>query len=213
MSGYNGYSMSNNAVVAYACGEKPLSKWKKSDILFAIKSAIDNGSLILKCNIDKLSKLQLSILKSFLVFSSWHHTSSRYNKTDFYSVDFERIEELTDNDINDLLKKYKSENVHNKEISYCYAYAEVQIWSNSRSYSKIIGLDRVAGIVIGRWLYYKPNHNSDCCTRKYNVYANKTVLYEEFNSYQELVDKHSEFRCTKKVFEKIIKERLKTNVR
>lgn len=29
MAGYNGYSMSNNAVAAYENGEKPLSKWKK----------------------------------------------------------------------------------------------------------------------------------------------------------------------------------------
>jgi len=29
MSGYDGYSMSNNAVDAYENGEKPISKWTK----------------------------------------------------------------------------------------------------------------------------------------------------------------------------------------
>lgn len=33
MSGYRGYSMSNNAVAAYEEGKKPLSKWFKSEIL------------------------------------------------------------------------------------------------------------------------------------------------------------------------------------
>ena len=32
-SGYDGYSMSKRAVEAYGNGEKPYSKWKKSDIL------------------------------------------------------------------------------------------------------------------------------------------------------------------------------------
>ena len=33
MSGYNGYSMSNNAVEAYDSGKKPFSKWTKLDFL------------------------------------------------------------------------------------------------------------------------------------------------------------------------------------
>ena len=37
MAGYNGFSMSNNAVEAYENGEKPLSKWRKSDILETIE--------------------------------------------------------------------------------------------------------------------------------------------------------------------------------
>lgn len=35
-NGYSGYSMSNNAVAAYEDGEKPLSKWSKSDIILAV---------------------------------------------------------------------------------------------------------------------------------------------------------------------------------
>lgn len=37
MAGYNGFSMSNNAVAAYEDGEKPLSKWTKANILIQLK--------------------------------------------------------------------------------------------------------------------------------------------------------------------------------
>lgn len=53
MAGYSGYSMSNNAVAAYENGEKPLSKWKKADILEAVKTQ----EVELKCSPSKLQKL------------------------------------------------------------------------------------------------------------------------------------------------------------
>lgn len=37
MAGYYKYSMSNNAVKAYKQGEKPLSKWTKTEILSNIE--------------------------------------------------------------------------------------------------------------------------------------------------------------------------------
>ena len=52
MAGYSGYSMSNNAVAAYENGEKPLSKWKKADILEAVKTQ----EVELKCSPSKLQK-------------------------------------------------------------------------------------------------------------------------------------------------------------
>lgn len=82
MAGYNGYSMSNNAVQAYECGEKPYSKWTKSDILGEIP-----GDLL-----GSAKKLTLSELKGlFLHRTSWHHTSSHYNRTDFYSVEADGV--------------------------------------------------------------------------------------------------------------------------
>lgn len=33
MAGYQGYSMSNNAVQAYKQGEKPRSKWTKAEVV------------------------------------------------------------------------------------------------------------------------------------------------------------------------------------
>ena len=59
MAGYSGYSMSNNAVAAYENGEKPLSKWKKADILEAVKTQ----EVELKCSPSKLQKLPAVLLK------------------------------------------------------------------------------------------------------------------------------------------------------
>lgn len=55
MAGYNGWSMSHNAVTAYAGGEKPLSKWTKTNILNEIKKQ----EVDLKCSMEKLQKLPI----------------------------------------------------------------------------------------------------------------------------------------------------------
>lgn len=86
MAGYKDWSMSNNAVDAYSDGEMPLSKWTKSEMLAAFEAVRDD--------ID-FSKLTVSELRLFLRRSSWHHTSKHFNKTDFYCVDEERLEEIT----------------------------------------------------------------------------------------------------------------------
>lgn len=80
LSGYSGYSMSNNAVDAYNNGEMPISKWTKDIFL---KQCEDEG-----INIDKITEY-----KKYLKKSSWHHTSKFYNATDFYSIDFELVKE------------------------------------------------------------------------------------------------------------------------
>lgn len=60
MSGYCGYSMSNNAVDAYRCGEMPLSKWLKTDLIDAIEDVIEN-----KTDIAKFKKLTVKQLKEY----------------------------------------------------------------------------------------------------------------------------------------------------
>ena len=73
--GYVGYSMSKRAEEAYKSGEKPLTKWKKEEIIQAYPEKYHK----------ELSKLNEQELKdNFLYFSSWHHTSKAFNKTDFY---------------------------------------------------------------------------------------------------------------------------------
>lgn len=74
-NGYNGYSMSNNAIEAYNNGLMPLSKWGKQEA-------------------DELSdllgvKVGIAQLKRFLKDygeRGYHHTSRFYNKTPFYSI-------------------------------------------------------------------------------------------------------------------------------
>ncbi len=73
--GYNGYSMSNNAIAAYANGIKPISKWNAQD-------AKEFGEII-------GVKVKLKDLKEFLLAygeKGYHHTSSYYNETKFYSL-------------------------------------------------------------------------------------------------------------------------------
>ena len=75
--GYDGYSMSNNAKEAYESGERPLSRWNKTLVIEEI--AKENG----------VSPEDVSLkmpYQYYLEKTSWHHTSSKYNKTDFYSV-------------------------------------------------------------------------------------------------------------------------------
>ena len=74
--GYIGYSMSENAYYAYESGERPLSKWSKSEIVAKLPSQWRG----------ELKKLSVKDLKRiFLEKTSWHHTSKFYNRTDFYS--------------------------------------------------------------------------------------------------------------------------------
>lgn len=73
--GYDGYSMSKNALAAYSNNQKPLSKFNKSDAvafteLFEVKTTLKN-------------------LKEFLKLygnAGSHHTSKYYNATAFYSL-------------------------------------------------------------------------------------------------------------------------------
>ena len=106
MAGYYGYSMSNNAVIAYEQGEKPLSKWTKKVILNEINYYILDNNLDL--NIEFFSKITLKILReNFLEKSSWHHTSKFYNKTYFYELRCEKIYNLTNDDLLTYIKKLK----------------------------------------------------------------------------------------------------------
>ena len=95
MAGYYGYSMSNNARDAYACGEKPKSKWTKA--------AIINEAVALHTDPEKveaLKKLSAATLRyEFLYNSSWHHTSKYFNRTEFYALDDCKIDNMTVDEI------------------------------------------------------------------------------------------------------------------
>ena len=151
MAGYNGFSMSNNAVAAYEDGEKPLSKWTKADIFDTIKDT----EIEFKCSIEKLRKLPVKVLKEVcLRYSSWHHTSNHYNKTDFYSLDINRIESLTDEKIDELLIECKANKKTNDiplEERWECAFLE---WSGSRKHPKATEVIE-EGVVKGVYFYRK----------------------------------------------------------
>lgn len=85
------YSMSKRAEYAYKCGEKPMSKWSKAEILDAVGDEFccwEDFELIE--NFVKKTTLK-ELKEKFLRYTAWHHTGRFYNITDFYEVNFDRI--------------------------------------------------------------------------------------------------------------------------
>ena len=150
MAGYNGFSMSNNAVDAYNNGEKPLSKWTKADILEAISDYAEENDL--KINMDLLKKVSAKVIKSiFLSKSSWHHTSLMYNRTDFYSLDESEVVELTDDKINSLIEKSKQKEEKIEEAVETWE-CEYLVWNGSRKHPKATE-ECAIGEIKGNWFY------------------------------------------------------------
>lgn len=135
MSGYYGFSMSNNAIDAYNTGEKPFSKWTKADILSEL------GELSPKFKKTKLSALK----KELLYVSSWHHTSKEFNRTDFYSIDVEKAAEMSKSEIAKLYIKTEREQpkAEIKKISYL-------VWGGSKKHPKSTRYEAECEI-IGNW--------------------------------------------------------------
>lgn len=72
-------SMSVNAAIAYENGERPISKWRKDDILNGL-----GRELVAALNLDRYPAAFLK--EMFLEPVAWHHTSRHYNVTDFYAI-------------------------------------------------------------------------------------------------------------------------------
>ncbi len=125
-NGYKGYSMSNRASEAYEAGEKPISKWTKADIITEI-AAID------PIKAESFKKVCLKTLKGkVLKRSSWHHTSSRCNKTDFYTLNEDYIKSADEKEI--LALYGKSEKTDEKKtFKGAIYYLE---WSGTKKHPK-----------------------------------------------------------------------------
>lgn len=149
MAGYCGYSMSNNAVQAYADGERPFSRWTKKEILEIIEDMMKTKELTLLCSMEKLRKTPAEVLKNAcLSYSSWHHTSNHYNRTDFYSVSPEKIARLTDELLEEKIKESKAEKEEKeKEEKWRCVFLE---WGGTRRHPKATEITE-DGIVKGDW--------------------------------------------------------------
>ena len=138
MAGYYRFSMSNNAISAYNSGEKPFSKWRKSDILEEL------GELA-----NRFEKVPAPALKSALLYkSSWHHTSKHFNKTNFYSVDLDKAEEMTDAEIAALCASKVAKHppkTEKRHVSYL-------VWSGTRKHPKAERHEAECEIV-GNWAF------------------------------------------------------------
>ena len=139
MAGYNGWSMSNNAVECYDNNIKPMSKWKKNDILECVGE-------IYGIDVYKISnKLNLAELKdTFLVYDSWHHTSNRFNKTSFYRFDDEKEIDVKfiNNIISGRVKKEKAVKIETPNL-YITALVKYDQWEGSRNHPKKVTYETV----------------------------------------------------------------------
>lgn len=174
MAGYNGYSMSNNAVTAYNSGEKPLSKWTKAEIIKVIKDYIEeNTDQTFNFNVDELKKVAITELKTFLYQSSWHHTSNHYNRTDFYSLDTDKIDNLTSDIIKEIAgkktNKIQKQSEPAQEIWRC-SFLE---WSGTRKHPKATEITEV-GTIKGNWFCRKDGS-------KKSITANGFRMIEKVN--------------------------------
>lgn len=140
MAGYNGWSMSNNAVQAYEDGEMPLSKWTKKTLVYELSNAPDTEP-------EEVAK----VLKPYplkevkdkcLVYAGWHHTSSRYNRTAFYALD--DFEDLADLECRLSGKENEAKEARKKERHEALDKA----WAEVKKYSGKMPTDRDAVLAI-----------------------------------------------------------------
>lgn len=88
--GYIGNKMSERALEAHNSGERPYSQWTKDDLIDELSYYLDDETC------EKARKLTLGELRGELLYcSSWHHTGTYYNRTEFYSIDETEVEKLT----------------------------------------------------------------------------------------------------------------------
>ena len=196
MAGYKGYSMSNNAVEAYNNEEKPLSKWTKDDILKNIEKAIQKDNLTLQCSIEKLKSAPVKVLKDLCLYhSSWHNTSNRYNKTYFYSMDYDNIALLTNELIKSKIELNKSTKTSKEEKWEC-AFLE---WSGTLRYPKSIEIIE-EGIVKGIWFYRKDGSKKKTTANGFRfIKKNKHVIYKRRKLWRKLQNLETSLNSQKMV--------------
>lgn len=147
---YIGKRMSERAFNAYQEGAKPLSKWMKKEILDLVKEVRPDL-------VEKLSKVRKEELaKVCLIQTSWHHTGSFYNKTDFYEFDENSVEEITDSEIEKLLEsKPAAKKVSELEDVY-FEWIE---WEGTKRFPKKVQKSGY-GVKKGNWIYTLDIYNT-----------------------------------------------------
>ncbi|MFW6024885.1 MAG: hypothetical protein ACOCRX_00940 [Candidatus Woesearchaeota archaeon] len=210
-SGYVGSSRSVRSKDAINDYEVPISMIKKG----LIKEFLNECDDFTDDEVKLLSNIATTkwkyVAKKIAKPSSWHHTSSFFNETNHYDLravarKILKIKDTIDKEYKDYLRKQKNKKA--KTInSYKYGVICVEVWGGSRRNPKIIGYDEAAGIVIGKWLYYKDGHNINNNVSKYKISANKVEWFKKYNSYEDLIKKNVNYKGTKRVFNRLIKEK------
>ncbi len=147
-NGYIGSSMSVRAKACYDNDVKPLSKWSKSDIL----NYLSNDQI----RQIKDNKITLKALKSYLLsYDSWHHSSSYFNKVDFYCIDTDNIEGFNIEDLKAINEDIKKEEKQAKEKAlkgYKIALVDYIEWAGTKAHPKAINKQDIA-LINDKWAY------------------------------------------------------------
>ena len=144
-SEYISKKMSVNAQKAYDFGEKPKSKWNKNEILEGLKSQDLDLALI-----KQFKNIKVSILKdNLLCLSSYHHTGSFYNKTNFYMVkEFFCNEELKEA-LQDCLKEQETAKQNKQDFVVEYCFIRYNVWGYNRYGRKtVVDTEAMQGVRI-----------------------------------------------------------------
>lgn len=192
-SGYIGNSRSVRSQQAIDSYEIPLSLINKDIIGSFINDNFEDRK-----ERDFLYKVPVGLWKFSAIekgASSWHHTSSFYNKTNHFNL-FDIADFLLTTDFRALERKYK-DSKRKIPIDLKYGVLEFDIWGGTRRHPVIIGQEEVAGIIKGDWL-----HTS---YEKHKINARKTVWCKQYDTYTELTRKHPQYRGQVKYFNQIIK--------
>lgn len=169
-SGYCGFSMSHGAADAYRDGERPLTKWTKKDIISGIYQMAEEEEIAISFTKEALQKLPLPLLRDiFLYNSSWHHTSSYCNVTDFFCLCDTEIGSQTDESLEEKFVHYKKqkeqEKIENAKMSEGENWeCEFLEWSGTRNHPKAKKVQET-GTIKGNWFFREDGS-------KKNIYAN-----------------------------------------
>ena len=143
--------MSNNARESYSNGEKPKSRWTKAEILSELADLPYSKMEIVKGYPVK------ELREEVLVRTSWHHTSSHYNRTDFYMVSIDKAMNL---------KPYKKSAISvPKEEHYEAVYLE---WSGTRKHPKAEEIV-ATGTIKGNWFYLPDGTKKSTTARGFRI--------------------------------------------
>ena len=150
MSGYCGFSKSNNAICAENDNKFPLSRWTKAKIIEVLRENQINADFI-----NAISKCSFEFLKTrILKCYEWHHTGSYFNCTDYYEVDLIDYDEPKQ-----ILAEYaqfKQKKVQakeqKKEQKREFYKCKFLTWSGSRKHPKATEHEEI-GEIIGNWFY------------------------------------------------------------
>lgn len=87
--GYLGSSMSVRAAEAYEQGEMPISRWTKTAIIQAVKGYCFDFDLAYDPDIENNTKAEL--VKEFLEYKSWHHSSRTAREVEFFGLNEDAV--------------------------------------------------------------------------------------------------------------------------